>query len=207
MGQLEKLRTVFDTTTEKFVTGKISEADYRKALKKIHEAGKKIDGGFLDFVDIEKLLDERKKKFSKYLSDSVVDKMTSTTWKAIKKEAGIKSSGFLKKADAGVGGKLDRYSKAHASWVLSCKKTGRGDTQLLLKANAAANDLKRGLEAFVAAKEFETDLAKELRLKCKQFIADLDREMENLAGAMVFDNDPSFMKNQINQFVLGAFDD
>lgn len=204
MGNPSKIRSAFDAAAEKFVNGAISEADFRKVLKKLEEAATK-SGEKVDFGSIESFLDKRRKEFSKLLAGSAVDKMSSTTWKAIKKEAGIQSASFWKKADAGVGARLDRYAKAHASWLQSCKKTGRGDTALLLRANAAANDLKRALEAFIAAKEFKTDLAKELQAKCKQFISELDKEMENLTFAMMFDNDPSFMKSQINQFVPGAF--
>jgi conjugal transfer/entry exclusion protein len=210
MGKSEKLakvRQAFEAASDQFVKGKISESDFRKALKKMEEVTAKVYGENLDFVDVEKYLDERRASFSKYITDSVVDKMTSTTWKSSKKEAGIKSSGFLKKADAGVGGKLDKYSKAHASWKASCVKTAGGDTQLLLKANSAAVDLKKALQAFVAAKEFKSDLAKELQTKCNQFVDDLDKEMQNLSVLIDKAGDSSFMKGQINSFVPGLFKD
>jgi hypothetical protein len=207
MNKLEKVRAAFDLATEQFVKGKISESDFRKALKKLEEVSKKTYGENLDFIDIEKFLDERRARFSKYITDSVVDKMSSTTWKAIKKEAGIKSSGFLKKADAGVGAKLDKYSKAHATWKASCVKTVGGDTQLLLKANSAAEDLKKALNAFITAKEFKTDLAKELQTKCQQFVSDLEKEQQNLVTLSKEAGDSSFMKKQINSFLPGVFDD
>lgn len=205
MANLEKVRAAFEVASDQFVKGKISEADFRKALKKLEEVTKKSYGVNLDFVDVEKFLDDRRAKFSKYISDSVVDQMSSTTWKAIKKEAGIKSSGFLKKADAGVGAKLDKYSKAHALWKSSCVKTGGGDTQLLLKANAAAADLKKALQAFVGAKEFKTELAKELQAKCTQFISDLEKEQQTLATLSKEAGDSSFMKSQLNSLGMGTF--
>lgn len=204
-GKLDKVRDAFDLASDQFVKVKISEADFRKALKKLEEVTAKTYGENLDFVDVEKYLDDRRKKFSQYVTDSVVDKMSSTTWKAIKKEAGIKSSGFLKKADAGVGGKLDKYSKAHALWKSICVKTAGGDTQLLLKANAAADDLKKALVAFVGAKEFKTDLAKELQVKCTQFISDLEREQKKLSTLIEEAGDSSFMKSQLNTFGMGTF--
>lgn len=198
MGKLDKVRDAFDLASDQFVKGKISEADFRKALKKLQEVTAKTYGENLDFVDVEKYLDDRRKQFSQYITDSVVNEMNSKTWKAIKKEAGIKSSGFLKKADAGVGGKLDKYAKAHALWKSSCVKTAGGDTQLLLKANSAATDLKKALQAFVSAKEFKTDLAKELQVKCTQFISDLEKEQQNLVTLSKEAGDSSYMKSQLN---------
>lgn len=204
MTDLKKVEEAFKVATKSYVDGKIKFADLQKALRKLEEASKKL-GRDLDFRDIEHYIEKRRKHFAALVKDSTVNTMSKDTWKLVKKEAGIKSSGFLKKSDASVGSAMEKYAKAYGTWQASVIKTEGGDHQLLLKAFSAAEGLKKALKSFVGAKEFKTDLAKDLQGKCESYIKDLDIEIGKLVSLSKEAHDPTSGLDAINQLGFVKF--
>ena len=204
MTDLSKVEAAFKVATKSYVEGKIKYADLQKALRKLEEAGRKM-GRDLDFRDIEHYIEKRRKHFASMVRDSSVNTMSKDTWKLVKKEAGIKSSGFLKKSDASVGSAMEKYAKAYETWQASVIKTEGGDHQLLLKAFGAAEALKKALKSFIAAKEFKTDLAVSLQAKCEAYIKELDVEIGKLASLSKEAHDSTAGLNTINQLGFAQF--
>lgn len=202
----EKYRIIFEKAAKEFVVGKRSEKDFLKVLDKLDAVTRKENDGMnLDFRDVQSYLDKRNKKFKSYIQASTVDNMSKSTWKLIKKEAGIKKSGFLKKADANVGSNIDKYGKIHSQWMNSAVLTAGGDRVLLQKAIAQGEALKKAITAFVNAKEFKTDLAKDLQSKCESFIKDLAAEIDRMKKLAGEAHDPTAMLRTLNELGLGQF--
>lgn len=202
----EKYRKVFEQASREFVVGKRSEKDFLKVLAKLDAVTRKENDGInLDFHDVESYLRKRNQNFKNYIQTSSVDMMSKKYWKMIKKEAGIKKSGFLKKADGNVGSNIEKYGKLHAAWVSSAVKTAGGDHLLLKKAIAQGEALKKAITGFVNAKEFKTELAKDLQSKCETFVKDLDAEIARMKQLQSEAHDPTATLKMINQLGMGQF--
>jgi hypothetical protein len=202
----EKYRKIFEQAAKEFVVGKRSEKDFLKVLNKLDAVTRKENAGInLDFHDVESYIKKRNQKFKAYVQNSAVDNMSKSTWKLIKKEAGIKKSGFLKKADANVGSNIQKYGKLHSQWMNSAVLTAGGDRVLLQKAITQGEALKKAITAFVNAKEFKTDLAKDLQKKCESFISDLNAEIVRMKKLQGEAHDPTAMLRTLNELGLGQF--
>jgi len=202
----EKYRQIFEQAAKEFVVGKRSEKDFLKVLDKLDAVTRKENDGMnLDFRDVQSYIDKRNKKFKAYVQNSAVDNMSKATWKMIKKEAGIKKSGFLKKADANVGSNIEKYGKLHSQWMNSAVLTAGGDRLLLQKTITQGEALKTAITSFVKAKEFKTELAKDLQAKCESFIGDLGAEIDRMKKLQGEAHDPTATLRMINQLGLGQF--
>jgi len=202
----EKYRKIFEQAAKEFVVGKRSEKDFLKVLDKLDAVTRKENDGMnLDFRDVNAYLQKRNKKFKSYIQASSVDNMSKATWKLIKKEAGIKKSGFLKKADGNVGSNIEKYGKIHSQWMNSAVLTAGGDHILLKKAIAQGEELKKAITSFVNAKEFKTDLAKDLQSKCETFVKDLTAEIARMKELQSEAHDPTATLRMINQLGMGQF--
>jgi hypothetical protein len=80
-----------------------------------------------------------------------------------------------------------------------------GDRVLLQKAIKQGEALKKAITAFVNAKEFKTDLAKDLQKKCESFISDLGAEIERMQKLQGEAHDPTAMLRTLNELGLGQF--
>ena len=201
----EKMKTVFEKVSAEYLVGKRSMADLEKAYKQLSDANHKQFGESLDFVDMLAMAKKREKKFAGFVANASLDHLDKTTWKLIKKEAGIKKSGFLKKADANVGSNITKFKAAHAKWAATRIKLPSGDLKLLQSAIAAGEALQTALKKFVAAKEFKTDLAKNLQAKCEQFIRDLDADLGTMRGLSREAADTTTFKSILAQCTLTNF--
>jgi hypothetical protein len=203
----EKYRIIFEKAAKEFVVGKRSEKDFLKVLDKLDAVTRKENNGInLDFHDVESYIKKRNQKFKAYVQNSAVDNMSKSTWNLIKKEAGIKKSGFLKKADANVGSNIEKYGKLHSHWLNSAVLTAGGDRVLLQKTITQGEALKKAITAFVNAKEFKTDLAKDLQKKCESFISDLSAEIVRMKKLQGEAHDPTAMLRTLNELGLGQFE-
>lgn len=207
-----KYREIYLKTAKDYVLGKISEDQFKKVCKKLEDVeaklkAKDVNGVYLDldFGDVIDYTAKRKAMFQKYLNESAVDNMSKSTWKLIKKEAGISKSGFLKKADANVGSNIDKYSKLHTHWRGTAIRTAGGDRVLLKKTIAQGEALKIALDKFVKAKEFKGELAQDLQKKCLGFISDLDKELKQMKELQGKVGDPTAVLQQLNQLGMGNF--
>jgi len=202
----EKYRKIFEQAAKEFVIGKRSEKDFLKVLDKLDAVTRKENDGInLDFHDVQSYIKKRNQNFKSYIQTSSVDQMSKKYWKMIKKEAGIKKSGFLKKADGNVGSNIEKYGKLHANWANSAVLTAGGDHKLLQQAIKQGEVLKSAITSFVKAKEFKTELAKDLQTKCETFVSDLDTEIARLKKLQSEAHDPTATLKMINQLGLGQF--
>lgn len=83
--------------------------------------------------------------------------VTKKDWETLKKHAGIKSAKWYEKAHADVGGHIDKFLKTRAKY-----KAAR-NANTVMEYNSALVDLDGAFGKFLAAKEFKTDLAKDLQ--------------------------------------------
>jgi hypothetical protein len=202
----EKYRKIFEQAAKEFVVGKRSEKDFLKVLNKLDAVTRKENAGInLDFHDVESYIQKRNKNFKAYVQTSSVEQMSKKYWKMIKKEAGIKKSGFLKKADGNVGSNIEKYGKLHANWANSAVLTAGGDHKLLQAAIKQGEVLKNSITSFVNAKEFKTELAKDLQKKCETFVNDLNAEITRLKKLQSEAHDPTATLKMINQLGMGQF--
>jgi hypothetical protein len=202
----EKYRKIFEQAAKEFVVGKRSEKDFLKVLNKLDAVTRKENAGInLDFHDVESYIQKRNKNFKAYVQTSSVEQMSKKYWKMIKKEAGIKKSGFLKKADGNVGSNIEKYGKLHANWANSAVLTAGGDHKLLQAAIKQGEVLKNSITSFVNAKEFKTELAKDLQKKCETFVNDLNAEIARLKKLQSEAHDPTATLKMINQLGMGQF--
>ena len=202
----EKYRKIFEQAAKEFVVGKRSEKDFLKVLDKLDAVTRKENDGInLDFHNVEAYLKKRNQNFKSYIQTSSVEQMSKKYWKMIKKEAGIKKSGFLKKADGNVGSNIEKYGKLHANWANSAVLTPGGDHKLLQQAIKQGEALKSAITGFVNAKEFKTELAKDLQKKCETFVSDLDAEIARLKKLQGEAHDPTATLKMINQLGMGQF--
>ena len=202
----EKYRKIFEQAAKEFVVGKRSEKDFLKVLNKLDAVTRKENAGInLDFHDVQSYIQKRNKNFKAYVQTSSVEQMSKKYWKMIKKEAGIKKSGFLKKADGNVGSNIEKYGKLHANWANSAVLTAGGDHKLLQAAIKQGEVLKNAITSFVNAKEFKTELAKDLQKKCETFVNDLNAEIARLKKLQSEAHDPTATLKMINQLGMGQF--
>ena len=114
-------------------------------------------------------------------------------WKNLKKQAGVKSSGWFKKADASVGKHIEALNKAREQFVHTDL------TEDLLKYQKALDKLAETFDKFVDKKELDEVDEGDLKKKEKQDLAadilawskeiadakaDLDEKLKNLLLAV-----------------------
>lgn len=202
----EKYEAIFKTAKKEFALGKLSEKDFLKIIAKLDAVTRKENNGMnLDFPDYEKYFEKRRQNFKTYVQESSVHNMSKATWKMIKKEAGIKKSGFLKKADGNVGSNIEKYGKIHSLWLNSVVVSAGGDRVLLKKAIAQGEALQTAITGFVKAKEFKTELAKDLQNKCEVFMADLTKEIARMKQVQGEAHDPTAVLRTLNQLGMVEF--
>ncbi len=98
-------------------------------------------------------------------------------WKELKKKAGIKSTGFFKKADAAVGSKIEAVNKARSRFV------DIGTTAELLKYRDALQALSDTFDKFCSKKSLddidETDVKKTEKEQLVDDIEDWKKEIDD----------------------------
>lgn len=201
----ENMKALFQQVSAEYLVGKRSMADLEKAYDQLSKANMKQFGENLDFVNMLAMARKRDQKFRSFVANSSLNHLDKTTWKLIKKEAGIKKSGFLKKADANVGSCISKYKAAHAKWEATRLELPSGDLKLLGSAISAGQALQTALTKFVAAKEFKTDLAKDLQAKCQQFIRDLDTDLDAMRKLSQEAGDTTAFKAVLAQCTMTNF--
>lgn len=156
-----------------YVNGKISLDKFNGILAKAQRIP-----GFLDMYDIESLKEDRAAKYSTSLDNAQLLKLTGAWWKAVKKEAGIKSAGLFK-SDAKVSKHIDRFQASVQAWRKSRPAPDTlGDPGKLKTAIKEGEALKLAFAEFIKKKEFVSDLAKQLRDKITKFDRDLTQVLK-----------------------------
>ncbi|MDX1948365.1 MAG: hypothetical protein SFU86_23450 [Pirellulaceae bacterium] len=101
-------------------------------------------------------------------------------WKTLKKQAGIKSSGWFKKADASVGKQIETLNKAREKFELSDL------TEDLLSYQKALDKLAETFDKFVNKKGLDEVEEGDLKKKEKEELAaDIKSWSEEIAAAKV----------------------
>lgn len=104
--------------------------------------------------------------------------LTKDGWSKLKKDAGIKSAGFFKKHDAAVGKAVASFQKARKKWA------GTPGLQSSIDLFTAMSSLEKAFDKFLAAKEFKSDLAKNLQDDVKKWRNQLNVLRADLANVI-----------------------
>jgi hypothetical protein len=100
---------------------------------------------------------------------AILDKKFTKVWQSLKKNAGVKSSPWFKKADAAVSSKVEAYQKALA-------KAQSGLVEDLLKLGKTLHDMEEAFVKFVDAKGLgqisDTDVKKAEK---QAFVVEINR--------------------------------
>ena len=119
-------------------------------------------------------------------SASKISSLSESDWKKYKKAAGIKDSPWFKKADAAISKEIKAYQSTRDKW----RKAGKADKAGLKDAvdyHASLKRLSDGFKKFVSAKEFKSELAKELQSDIAKWQTQLDAKVKKV-GANIRDN-------------------
>ncbi len=193
--KVEGAGKIVATAAHQYVDGKISLAKFNDILAK----AQKIPG-FMDFYNIEILKEERAEKYRSGLDNAQLLKFDGNWWRALKKEAGIRS-GKLFQSDAKVGKHIDEFNAGVVAWKKSGGGSGRlGDPGKLQKAIKSGENLKRAFAEFIRKKEFTSDLAQQLRAKILKFDQDLDKILKYERDTLqVYTDYVTKKKNELEQ--------
>lgn len=116
-----------------------------------------------------------------------LEDLDSKFWKELKKNAGIKKSGWFKKADAGIGGLIEKVNKTRDAFRNSDM------VEDLFKYQKALDALAEGFSKFIEKKNLddisEDDVKKEekeeLVADLKEWSKEIDRAKKDLDGKIL----------------------
>ena len=109
--------------------------------------------------------------------------LNSAFWKKYKKDAGLEKAGWFKK-HASVGKHIEDYQKARTAWK-TAKDTEEGaGTRVAQKYFSKLDALDKAFTKFLNAKEFKSEVAKDLQKDITEWQKEISAKSQKLAKLM-----------------------
>ena len=195
---MTKAQDAFQKAKSAYLNGKIDWKKFEGVMAKIGPV-LEAEGTPINLSRIKAWHGLRLKHYQLCIRDADPTSFDSKTWKKVKKEAGIKKTGFLKKSDASVGKHLKSYQSAFKKYQANlADPLGQGvkACQDMLVANRKLQD---SFDSFLGAKEFKSDLAKDLQAECTAMKKKLEDQHKALASyAMNTKKEADQMSSQLD---------